>query len=126
MTEGILIQNGVHLQKHEYETIQLLLKNGYNIELIPPSQIKDFHTPDIIMNGLPWEIKSPQGDGKKTVQNIIQKAAQQSGNVIIDLRRIKMPEEKAISSFKQQFRLSKSLKRMKLITKTSDIIDISK
>lgn len=72
MFKGRLIQNGVHLQEHEYATVKLLLNNGYDIELIPPSQIKDFHTPDITMDGCPWEIKAPIGTGKKNIQNIMQ------------------------------------------------------
>lgn len=124
--KGTFIQNNVHLQTHEFETVKLLIKYGFNIRLIPPSQIKEFHTPDMIMNGQPWEMKSPVGNGKKTVQNIMQKAAQQSGNIIIDLRRIKMDETKAIKSFVNYFNSSKGIKKMKIITKNNEILDFNK
>ena len=40
MGKGKLKQNGVHLMKHEYDTVSVLLENGYDITLIPPSMIK--------------------------------------------------------------------------------------
>ena len=116
MNEGKLAQNGVHLQDHEYKTVKLLLENGFDVELIPPSQIKGLRMPDIMMGGIPWEMKSPEGDGKKTIQNTMQNAAHQAGNIIIDLRRCKINEEKAIRGFEREFNLSKRVKRMKIIT----------
>lgn len=61
MAKGILKTNGVHLQRHEYETVQILIENGFDIELIPgPSvSIKGLQIPDIMINDMPWEIKAP-------------------------------------------------------------------
>ena len=47
MKKGILKQNGVHLEKHEFKTVELFLNLGYDVELIPPSGIKGLHMPDI-------------------------------------------------------------------------------
>ena len=91
MKKGILIQNKVHLKEHEYKTVKLLLENGYDIELIPPSVIKGLRMPDIMMKGVAWEIKSPEGNGKNTIKNTAQNASHQSENIIIDLRRTKIP-----------------------------------
>ena len=91
MKKGKLTQNGVHLQDHEFVTVKLFLVMGYDIELIPKSQIKGYRQPDIMMDGVAWEIKAPIGNGKKTIQNIMQGASEQSRNVIIDLFRSKMP-----------------------------------
>ena len=60
MKEGNLTQNRVHLKEHEYATVKTLLKNGYDVELIPPSEIKGLRMPDIMLQGIPWEMKSPQ------------------------------------------------------------------
>ncbi len=123
MAKGKLTQNGVHLQDHEYKTVKLLLELGYDIDLIPKSQIKHYRTPDIMMNGVPWEIKAPEGDGKKTIENTLQGAAGQSRNVIVDLFRSKMPEADAIKGFEQYFKRSKRIKRMKIIKKNREILD---
>lgn len=126
MKKGILKTNGVHLEEHEYETVKLLLANGYDVELIPPSVIKGLRMPDLMLNSVPWEMKAPEGAGKKTAQNTMQKAAHQAGNVIIDLRRCKMPEEIAIKEFKREFEKSKHIRKMKIIKKSTEILDFSK
>ena len=99
---------------------------GYDIELIPRSQIKYYRTPDIMMNGIPWELKAPKGDGKYTAQNTMQNAAGQSRNVIVDLRRCKMSEALAIKEFQREYRESKSIKRMKIVKKDAEILDFEK
>ncbi len=71
-------------------------------------------------------MKAPEGNGKKTVQNTMQNAAHQSGNVIIDLRRSKMSEDQALRDFEREFQKSKHIKRMKIIKKDSDILDFRK
>ena len=126
MSKGKLTQNGVHLREHEYLTVQLLLDKGYDIELIPPSQIKNLPMPDIMMQGVPWEIKSPNGNGKNTLKHIIQKAKHQSESIIIDLRRCKIDDEQAVAEITKHYRLSKRIRRMKIVKKSGDIIDFSK
>ena len=123
MAKGKLTQNGVHLQDHEYKTVKLFLEAGYDIDLIPKSQIKHYRTPDIMMNSVPWEIKAPEGDGKYTVQNTLQNAAGQSRNVIVDLRRCRMPEDRAINEFTKEFQKSKHIKRMKIVKKDGEVLD---
>jgi len=117
LVKGALIQNGVHLEDHEYETVKYFLDLGADVELIPPSQIKYLRMPDIIMNGISWEMKSPVGKGKYTIQNILQSAAGQSRNIIIDLRRCKMPSEEAINKIRREFDKSKNIHCMKVIQK---------
>lgn len=126
MKKGILKQNGVHLEEHEWRTVKFFLEQGKDIELIPKSQIKNFHMGDIMMDGIDWEIKSPIGDGKYTVQNTMQTAVQQSTNIIIDLHRSKMSEEKAIRAFSKEFEIAKGAKRLKIICKTNEMTFSSK
>ena len=64
MHKGIITPNGVVLQEHESATVVFLTDLGYDIELIPRSQTEGVHKPDIIMDGLMWEMKAPKGDGK--------------------------------------------------------------
>ena len=124
--KGNLTQNGVHLKAHEYETVKILLENGFDVELIPVSEIKGLRMPDIMMQGIPWEMKSPQGDGKKTIKNTVQNASHQSESIIIDLRRCKIPENKALKEIDRYFKLSRRLKRLKIITKDEKVLDFRK
>ena len=126
MAKGTLTQNGVHLEEHEWKTVKYFLDLGKNIELLPKSEIKDYHQGDFMMDSIPWEAKAPVGNGKYTVQNKIQEAAQQSCNIIIDLRRSKMLEEKAVRTYEREFMKSKGLRRMKIIKKDGELIDFHK
>lgn len=78
------------------------------------------------MDGVEWETKAPIGKGKYNVQNKIQEAARQSCNIVIDLRRSKMIEEKAVDLYKKEFLKSNGLKRMKIVKKNCEILDFYK
>ncbi len=126
MKKGKIIPNGVILEKHEYKTILLFTEMGVDIELIPKSEKKGVHAPDIVMNGLRWEMKSPKGEGKYLMQNTIQKAVKQSRNVIVDLRRAKRSQERCLQELEKEFGSSKNLQKLKVITKSRRILDFEK
>lgn len=50
MKQGKITTNGVVLETHENVTVVFLTQQGYDIELIPPSNIKGVKTADIKMN----------------------------------------------------------------------------
>ena len=82
-------------------------------------------TPDIKVNDLKWEIKSPKGNGKKTIENNLREASKQSQNIVMDLRRIRMHQTRAIARI--NFFLSKPnrLKRVLIVTKSKKVIEIT-
>ena len=53
----------------------------------------------------------------------VQKAAHQSENIIIDLRRIKIKQDKCIEESEKQFRYSKRIKRLIIITKSKKVLE---
>ena len=126
MKKGKIIPNGVILEKHEYKTVLFFTEMGINVELIPKSERKGVHAPDVIMDELKWEIKSPKGEGKYLMQNTIQKAVKQSKNVIVDLRRTKRSQERCLKELEKEFNNSRSLRRLKIITKSRRILDFEK
>ena len=71
-------------------------------------------------------MKSPIGGGKNTIQNILQDAVVQSRNIIIDLRRCKLSEEQAISKISREFQVSKHIKRIMVIKRDSEILDLTR
>lgn len=123
---GSIIPNGVVLKEHEMATVVLLTELGCNVELIPKSNLQGVRTPDVRIEGLLWEIKSPKGEGESLMKNTVQKACRQSCNVIVDLRRVKRYQEKCLSELNREFEYSRSLKRLKIITKNGSIIDLVK
>ena len=120
--KGKIKFRGVKLRKHELATVCFLVNRGYNIELIPKIDIKGVHTPDMWMNGIAWEMKSPCGKGNSVIKNNLQIAARQSKNVVIDLRRIKRNEDKSLHEIEKEFNYSKNLERIKIITKGGRIM----
>lgn len=123
---GKIIPNGVHLEKHEYDTIVFLTEMGMDIELIPPSNIPGRKTPDFIMNGLVWEMKSPKGKTRSTIEHAFQTAMKQSNNILFDIRRTQLPEAKTIIILEQLFSYSKGVKRLSIITRDHRLLDYKK
>lgn len=84
-------------------------------------------TPDIyvLKTNLRWELKSPIGRGKRTIQNNLRGIERQSENVIIDLSRSKLSDDRAVSRAKEFLRTERNrIKRLKILLKTGEIIDI--
>ena len=122
-----IIPFGAHPEQHEIEIAKILNKYGKNVEFLIPVEAKYARTPDIKMDGLLWEIKSPKGSSSRTIENNLRCALRQSKNIIIDLRRIKIDETRAISQIKKQFDQSKSIKNIVIIKKNSKIsLDFSR
>ena len=123
---GRITPNGVVLKHHENATAVFLTEQGFDVELIPTSNVEGVHTPDIKMNGLKWEMKAPIGEGRYLMANTIQRAVKQSCNVIVDLRHTKRHQIKCIRELENEFRKSGSLKHLKIITKSGNTLDFEK
>ena len=123
---GVIIPNGVVLKDHENATAVYLTDQGFDVELIPVSNREGVHTPDIRMDGLEWEMKAPLGEGNQLMKNTIQKAIKQSPNIIVDLRRTGRHQTKCIRELQREFKESKRIRRLKIITKTGKTLDFIK
>lgn len=122
MKSGRLKIDGVVLQPHEVATIDFLVSVGKTIKLVPTT----FHrkTADIKMDGKLWEIKSPRSAGKYTIEHAFEAASKQSENFILDLRRSKTLEQKALVKVEREAKYRTRLKRVVVITKDGRLLDI--
>jgi len=102
-----------------------LLANHFkaDVEFVPRSNQK---TPDFIIDGVNWELKSPTGTGKNNIEHQLQTGLKQSKNIVFDARRSKIHIVKIRNELKRQFRLSKSIKRLILIEKAKNIVEITR
>jgi len=123
---GKITPNGVSLEKHELATVLVFTELGYDVELIAVSSTPRAKNPDVIFLGKTWEMKSPIGHSKSTLEHCFKKAAKQAENVIIDLRRTKIKDYAACPQLERLFQKSKRVKHMKLITKKGAILDFDK
>ena len=124
MKGQIIKEIGALPEKHELLTADVLAMASFDVKFLRP--ISGRKTPGIEMNKLKWEIKAPKDKGKDLIHNAIHRASAQSPNIIIDLHRIKMPEDKAIISIIKYANELKNVKRVKVISKSREIIDIKK
>ena len=111
-------------EKHEYDTFYFLASHGFNIEIIKPSNIPKTKSPDVLLDGVIWEIKSPTGSGNSTIGRQFHKASKQADRLILDLRRVNILASKAESQAKSRFSKATNIRRLLLITKDGRLLDI--
>ena len=86
-------------------------------------------TPDLKEENSPitWELKSPTGNGKKTMDNNLRSARGQSKRIVLDLSRCKMHQDKAIARIRNYMdRGNHHIESLLIITKTGRVIDFFK
>ena len=109
---------------HEIEIAEILAKHlKTDIEFIPTT---NRNTPDFLIDGTLWELKSPQGTGKNNIQRQLQYAVRQSSNVILDANRSKMHVNKIKREVEHQFKIIRSVKRLMFVSKDKTVIELTK
>jgi hypothetical protein len=126
MKQGKITPNGVVLHTHENAAVVFLTQQGFDVELLPPSQRKGARTPDIRMRELDWEIKCPIGKSANTIKRAFKVALRQSKNIIFDLRNSKMPDKVNIAKLEKEFSDIKSAKNLIIITKSRKVLELNK
>jgi len=76
------------------------------------------------MGGVMWEIKSPVGNSKATIGRILKRASKQSRNIVIACFRTTMPDNDIIKTLHFELSKRRQIKRVVLITKSKEIIEI--
>lgn len=74
-------------------------------------------TPDFLIGQEYWELKTIEGNGKRTIQHALQRAARQAENVVVDGRWAKLDGMKMRSQLRHYFVYIPRLKRLLLIEK---------
>lgn len=116
---------GLNVWPHEQHMADQLANAGYTVEFIKPSNAKYQVTPDVLINGEKWEMKSPRASSLKAVERNLKLGSWQSSKIVFTARRMKGIPDKAI-----QRELSKKLaglpkiSAIKFITRHGEIIDI--
>ena len=105
-------------------SVAYILMNYFNcnIEFVERNNNK---TPDYKIKNQYWELKSPRGDGKRTIDNILRSATKQSSNIILNLQLCRMDQRRAINKVKQYLKINHNgINRLLIITKTKLVLDI--
>ncbi len=122
--EVIITTDLVDAPKEHEMSAALILADHFKSDVIflRPETKK---TPDIDVNGVKWEIKSPKGGAKKTIDNNLRNARKQSRHIVLDLHRAKLHQTKAEARVRHYLGSGPhKINSLKIITKTHKIIDI--
>lgn len=83
-------------------------------------------SPDLEINGIIWELKSPTGNSKNTIHNNFKEARRKTINIIIDLRRCKINESNAFARIQEEIRKRKRRKgKILVIDRKGQVLDFS-
>ena len=104
-------------EKHELTTAKFFADRGKNIKFLRPSNIKGEHTPDFIMDHIAWETKSPHGKTNRCLSDNVRDARKQSKYIIINLHRMKLPDEKCCYAIQKSLKTYRDIKCALVITR---------
>ena len=120
--KGTFIVSGRKLWPHEMRVAEILTMAGHDIKFLGESNL---HTADILLDGIEFEIKSPKSANANSLEHLLKKALKQSPNIIIDTSRMKNSRDDSVRKFLvSQVKSRKQIKRLIMITKHGQIIDI--
>lgn len=121
----IHISAGIHPAPLPYEiSAAIILADFFQTDIHLNPRNANIKTADFIINGTAWELKSPTGNSKRTIQNNLRKADHQSPNIILDLRRCKMPTAQAISRANFELSQANAIKKLILIVHNKKVVVI--
>ena len=111
---------------HERRCAQSLSASGRDVKFIPVTQGSKVKSADLVMDGMIWEMKSPETSDVHSLQRILRRASKQSHNVIIDTSRAtRLSDAKIEHELRRLLHLVKSVKRLLMVAKTGEVIDLT-
>lgn len=121
----MIIPAGSNIWPHELLTANALVSGGYVVEFLGISNRQHLKSPDILLDGRPWEIKSPKADKLSAIERNLKRASKQCGNIIIDSYRMSKVHDASIQKLlMQKYKQQKSIKRLLFINRKREVIDI--
>jgi hypothetical protein len=120
----VIIPIGLKPSPARYEISAAEILGGYfkaDVEFVVRSNYK---TPDFLIKDITWELKSPTGKGKHNIEHQMKAGTKQSGNIVLDARRSKLHISKIRNELSNQLLYRKSIKRLILIEKNKNVIEL--
>ncbi|MGO1319923.1 MAG: hypothetical protein ACTII7_07750 [Galactobacter sp.] len=120
---GEFVPDGLGREPHEVIASQMLVNVGKHVRWRPEVKISGVKNPDIFMDDVIWDIKSPKGGGDNTVANQFSRAKKQANNLVLDLHRCALDDSEAIDSAERRFYGKKEFQRLIIIKKDGMVIE---
>ena len=120
----VIIPDGANPWPHERRVAKILAHAGHNVRFIPENGVTK--VADIVLDGKEFEIKSPVSHNINAVERNLVRGLRQSCNIIFDASRMRRVHDKQIlMKLTHRLRKGKGLKRILLVTKRGDIVDVN-
>ena len=114
-------------EQHEVDAAYILARHYQTVvEFLVPVDDYKRKSADIIMLGVAWEIKCPNGDSRSTIGNQFRNASRQAKNIILDSRRTKLEYEIIEKRVILEANRRTAIKKVILIDKFDKVIEIKK
>jgi len=118
-------------EPHEIDAAWILARHfRCTVEFLKPVDDYMRKTADIIMLGVEWEMKSPIGNSKATIENQFRRASRQSKHIVIDTRRTTLEYDRIEKMLLLEMNKRAIIKRVILIkksaTNSAKVIEISR
>ena len=121
----IIAPSGLNIQEHEMSTARALADAGYDIEFSRRTWGKRVTSPDVVINGVMWEMKSPLASDRKAIERNLRKACRQSANVVFDSQRMKGASDAEIERELRRLRRHvRAVKRLRFVNRRREVVDI--
>lgn len=121
MFGSITVEPGSDAGDSELRVGQILSHRGKSVVHLRVVNEKNRSNPDITVDGEIWEIKSPKGATKRTIENQFKRAKKQSGRFVLDLSRCGIPDEEAIRQAERRFFGTSGFSEMIIIDKEENV-----
>lgn len=92
----IIIHAGSEVWPHELKTAEALISAGYSVEFLPKDEADNRHSADALIDGIVFEMKSPESSHLSVVDKNIKKALSQSCNIVFDSKRMKNAKDEQV------------------------------
>jgi hypothetical protein len=113
-------------EPHEIDAAWILAHHYQcTVEFLIPVDDYKRKTPDIIMHGVEWEIKSPIGKGKNTIRHQLGRASKQARYIVFDGRRTKIDDDLIQKSIFHEVKSHRSIHRVVFISKLQNVLEIT-
>lgn len=93
---------------HELATAERLAAAGMNVRFRPVDTRPGARNPDIEIDGVVWEMKSPTGAGKNTISNQLSKSSGQSDRLVLDGTRSPLDDDVVLYELRRRLVTSRN------------------
>jgi len=124
----VIIPPGLNPEQKEKDVAKILAKHySVVIEFIKPSDGFKIKTPDIVMNGVLWEIKNPRGQSRKNIiRNQFSSGGKQSRHLVINGQHTSLNDSFLVRAIQRELTMRRRKYKVIFITKDGDVIEINR